>query len=623
VDLRGPQVERSATTAGDGSFRFALLQPGRYTLGARLEGLGSAEVEVPLESGMRRKADLTLARANGEKIDVISRTPLVSRYDVGATASLESEIAENLAFQTRLYSSTVRMMPGVITFPGTGAVPDEDMAPAMNGGAVSETAAFVEGVDTSITRRYGELRFAIPTSAVSETRIEGAGFGAEYGRAVSGVINTTIKTGTDAFHFEGLFVAQNTKWRAAYDELDIPRPDKPINSYEASLGGPLHRGRAWFFAAASSLSLNRLDQVPSGEVVDVSRSYEPNLLKLNFQWGARHQVALTGIDAPSDAILVPAAGPGDIYALVGSPNDQSLYTATWSFAAGDATFVEAKASSRREEVGRTDFRDHAIAPGASPDSPLANNFRYIDLADGLRYNASSTPLGTGFNKFPRDQGNVSVTSFLGSHELKFGADYQDIAFENLTQIVQEYRGRGYDVELPGGYANPSNKRVYAPSNVVTSTGEVATLFAQDRIDLGRRFTLTYGVRVDDLGIENDVGEEVASYTEPAPRLSVVYDVAADGRLLLRATAGRYFRTIALDIATREFARLSNGANEYDQFAWNPSTELYDRFQQRVTPILDAEISEFDPIYKDELTAGIDWQLHDHWVLSGRLLWHEM
>jgi hypothetical protein len=622
VDLNGPQAERSAITGEDGTYRFALLQPGRYTVGAKLEGLRSAERAVALDGGTRRGVDLVLASVTGEEITVFSEAPLVSKYDIGATSSLESDVAENLAFRSRIYSSTVRMLPGVINIPGTGAVPDEDMAPTMNGGNIAETAALIEGVDTSITRRGGELRFALPISAVNDTRIEGAGFGAEYGRAVSGVINTTIKTGTNDFHGEALYVAQNTRWRAAYEELDIPRPDHAINSYEANLGGPLYRGRAWFFASAASISLNQLDQVPTGDVVDVSREFEPKLLKVNLQPGARHQITLTGIDSPSDAIFVPGAGPGDIYALVRTPNEQSLYTGTWSFAATDRTFLEAKVSARREDVIRADLLDHPIAPGASPDSPLGNNFRYIDLADGLRYNASATPLGTGFNKFPRDQGNVSVTRFFGAHELKVGADYQDIAFDNLTQIGQEYRGRGFDGGLPGGYATPSNKRVYAPSGVVSSTGETVALFAQDRLDLGR-FTVTYGLRIDDQVVENDVGEEVVSYTEPAPRMSAVYDVGAEGRLLVRATAGRYYRTVALDIATREFARLPSGNNEYDQFAWNVATGLYDRFQQHVAPILDARISEFDPMYKDEVSAGVDWQFHDDWVFNARLLWHEM
>jgi hypothetical protein len=372
VILRGPQLELSTVTGSEGSYRFALLQAGRYTVSASLDGLGSAERTVLLKAGMRWGVDLVLASGSTDEITVVSETPLVSSYDIGVTASIESEVAENLAFRSRMYAATVRLLPGVINIPATGGVPDEDMAPAMNGGNIAEVAAFVEGVDTSITRRGGELRLALPISAVSETAIHGAGFGAEYGRAISGVINTTIKTGTDQLHGVGLYVAQNTKWRGAYEDLDIPRPDHPIHSYEASLGGPIYRGKAWFFASAASISLNQLDVVPSGEVVDVSRELEPRLLKLNVHPGARHQVSLTGIDSPSDALFVPPAPPGDVYALVRMPNEQTLYTGTWSFAATDRTFLEAKASTRREDAIRADWLDHPIVPGASPDSPLGN-----------------------------------------------------------------------------------------------------------------------------------------------------------------------------------------------------------------------------------------------------------
>jgi hypothetical protein len=621
VNLSGPQVSRTTVTDDEGSYRFALLQTGRYTIGATLEGLGSTERTIMLESGARAEVDLTLAAQTSEQITVTSEAPLVSRYEIGATASVESEVAENMAFRSRMYASTVRMLPGVISVSGSGGVADEDNAPAMNGGTISETNAFVEGVDTSMTRRGGELRFAIPTSAVSDTRAEGAGFGVEYGRATGGVINTTIKTGTNEFHGEGMYVGQNPKWKAEYDEVPIPRPDDQIDSWEANVGGPLYKNRAWFFAAGATISSNELDQVPTGDVVDISREYEPWLGKVNFQPGDKHQIAFTGIETTSNAIFVPAQNPGDIYSLVQTPNDQSLYTATWTVAATAKTFLEIKGSARREDVIRADLLDHPVS--GNPDSPTGNNFRYLDLNDNFRYNASGTPLGNGYNKLPRDQGNVSATHFMGDHELKFGVDYQDIAFDNLTDIGQEYRGRGYNPNLPGGYTQPQNKRIYTPSGNVSSTSEIGALFAQDRIDIGSRWTVTYGVRVDDQTVENDIGEEVISYTEPAPRASVVYDAGGDGRLLVRGSVGRYYRAVALDIATREFARLSSGNNEYDQFAWNAATQRYDRFQQHVAPVLDAQIPDIDPMYKDEVSAGFDWQFHDLWVFNARVMWHEM
>jgi hypothetical protein len=627
VNLSGPQVTRSTVTDDEGRYRFALLQAGRYTVGATLEGMGSVERAAELESGVRQEVDLTLSGQTAEEITVTSEVPMISKYEVGATASLENEVAESVAFRSRLYGSSVRMLPGVINVAGAAGVGDEDAAPAINGGSQGEVGAFLEGVDTSMPRRGGELRFAVPTTAVADTRLEAAGFGAEYGRATSGVINSTIKTGTNTFHGEGLYVGQNTKWRAAYEELDIPRPDDQINSYELNLGGPLVRDRAWFFAAYASLSSNELDTVPSGEVLNTSREFTPAILKLNFQPGERHQIALTGIDSPSDAIFVPVQNIGDIYGLTDSINDQTLYTGTWSFAITSATFLEVKGAQRREDTIRGVLYQREVDPNASPDSPLGNNYRYLDLQSGIRYNAAGTPLGNGFNKFPRDQANISATHFAGNHELKFGADYQDVAFDNLTDIGQEYRGRGYNVNLPGGYATPQNKRIYtpaaAPGGIVHSPSETWSGFAQDRLDVGDHWAFTFGVRVDDQTVENDIGEEVIAYTEWAPRASAVYDIHADGRLLARATAGRYYRNVGVDIATREFARLASGANEYDQYLWNSATQRYDRFQQHIAPINEAQIPDLDPMYKDEVSAGFDWQFSDNWAFNSQVVWSEM
>src|SRR5687768_53680 len=44
VNLAGPQGEKTTVTDDEGRYRFALLQAGRYTVGASLEGLGSTEL---------------------------------------------------------------------------------------------------------------------------------------------------------------------------------------------------------------------------------------------------------------------------------------------------------------------------------------------------------------------------------------------------------------------------------------------------------------------------------------------------------------------------------------------------------------------------------------------------
>ena len=60
VTLTGPQNTRTEITNAEGDYRFALLQPGSYTVNANLEGLGSAERAVALDPGQRQDVDLTL-----------------------------------------------------------------------------------------------------------------------------------------------------------------------------------------------------------------------------------------------------------------------------------------------------------------------------------------------------------------------------------------------------------------------------------------------------------------------------------------------------------------------------------------------------------------------------------
>lgn len=611
VTLTGPQNTRTVITDADGVYRFALLLAGRYTVNAELEGLGTAELATDLDPGQRRGIDLTLVSATEEEITVTGEAPLISRYETALAATIPEEVTDNVAFGTRTYNAAIRQLPSVVNRS------DADVRPSVNGGIGTEVGVYVEGVDTSMHRRGGEMRLLIPSTALTETKLESTGFGAEYGRATSGIINSTVKTGTNEFHGEALYIGQNPKWRAP-DALELERPDDQINSYETSIGGPLARNRAWFFVSYGRLSDNRIDRLTDGSIVNLSRQADPLIAKVNFQPTDNQQIAITAIDAPSDAIGL-SGNPGDQYAIMNFPLNGRVQTLNWSLGLSASNFLEFKVANREEFVGRHAAEQHPIDPNASPDDPLGNNFRYRDLATGLRHNGPAVRLAEGFNDFPRDQANVSLTSFRGRHEWKFGVDAQAIEFANLTSIITEFRGFNYDPNLPGGYARPVNKRVFDPSNVITETSDFLAVFAQDRFEVGDNWVWTLGIRGDQQTIDNDIGERVNEYTEWVPRISGVYDVKADGSILLRGTLGRYYHAIGMGIVLQEFSRQNNGENIYEQFAWNRETLRYDRFQRRVEPTFDQAIQDVDPYYKDEISFGADFQVSEKWVVKSRLI----
>ena len=122
---------------------------------------------------------------------------------------------------------------------------------------------------------------------------------------------------------------------------------------------------------------------------------------------------------------------------------------------------------------------------------------------------------------------------------------------------------------------------------------------------------------------NDIGTQVHDSTDLAPRLTVVYDVNADGKLLVRGSVGRFYQSIKLDFAFREFSALPVGNQSYDEFNWNPATELYDIFRTSRRPAFETQtLQPVDLPYKDQVAVGVDWQLAQNWVFKSSLVYHE-
>ena len=616
IQLEGPEGRRTSVTDDRGSYRFALLSPGSYRVEAAAEGLGSAAATTLIGAGRRQRIDLELSGGVQESITARPGERRTNRLQQAATSVLDGETIRSVAYATRNSAASVRQLPGVVVrF-------DADTRPSLGGGVAGEAGIFLEGVDVSANRRGGELWFFIPSTAVAEHRLETAGFGVEYGRSTSAILSTTLASGTADVEGRALYIAQSPKWRAAYRDVELPRPDDRIDSFELSVGAPLIADRAWLFAALGRTSDNRIDRMRDGSVIDTSRESDSRIAKLSAQPTGRQRLAVSAVDVPTEAVLTDS-NPGDVFALSRVPIDLRLLTATWSFGLSDEIFLEVKAATKDHREQREPLMRHPIAAGASPDDPDGNNHRYLDLQTNSRWNGVALADGEGFDDDPRDQANATLSLFRGDHELELGLDAQEVKARSSIDIGAEFRGRGFRRDRPGGFAQPILKRVYRDAGEIVSSGRTASAFVQERWTPGRRWSLVSGLRYDRQRIDNDVGERVHSSGDLAPRLAAVYDVWADGRLLARATVGRYVRAVPLDIATREFARLPNGANVFDELGWNAQSGRYDRFLRRSSPSFDTVARSIDPNIKDELSLGADWQLAHRWVATGSLIWSEL
>jgi hypothetical protein len=633
VTLVTDRGDKGAITDEAGKYIFGLLPPGQYTVRATLEGFQPTEQAIALDTGQRQAVDLRIGLGTAEEIAVVAETPLVTKYEVSAGATVDAEVARELVFTNRNYQSLITSLPGVVHSDQSTQL--AELMPSVNGNLWQENAAFVDGVDTTNTRYGGGSRIILPTSALAEVRTDASGYGAEYGRVVGGVTGIVTKSGTNNFHGDFGYIAQNQKWEAQSEAAPLPREDDIIDSYELSIGGPAVRDRFWFFLAYAENSTNQISSLAGGDIIDNSVESEAFIGKLNWNPSQRHSLVGTYIDAPSKVPFF-AVNFADINAVSNHDLGGSFTTASWSFTAANNLFLEVRGADQDSSESRHLITRTEIIPGASPDDPAGNQSAYWDTQNTFRWHSSGLPLGPGVLEFPRTQGNAAATWFLSQNELKFGVDYQDVEWESRNIVPDRYQGFGYNPNAPGGFTlaaggpNPTNptqiipaatKNVYRPITepVATSSENIAG-FVSDRIDVGEHWTFTVGARYEDQTHDNDIGEEVLSSSDITPRVAAVYDLHADGKLLFKATAGRYLTQITQEFVNAEFSTLSNGANIFDQYRYNPATRRYDIFVRTQLPASTRRVENVDPYFKDEATAGFEWQISPKWALEARGIW---
>ena len=150
----------------------------------------------------------------------------------------------------------------------------------------------------------------------------------------------------------------------------------------------------------------------------------------------------------------------------------------------------------------------------------------------------------------RQQVNATVTKFAsgfaGQHSLKFGAEFErsraknEVGYPGGGYIVASY-GVPYYAYLGGDYLQDA-------------TNNRMSLFVQDSWAIGRRLTITPGLRFDMYrGSLAVFDEDIYKATAWGPRIGFAYDMFASGRTVIRGHYGRYF-----DGAKANYYNLVNG-----------------------------------------------------------------
>ena len=184
-----------AATNLQGEYFIINIPPGSYDISASMIGYSTVTIEgTQVMVDLTAKADFFLnpESIEGEEIIVTAEKPTVRLDQTSMSAVVSSEDIENLPVTE--VGDIIELQAGIVRDPNGGF--------HVRGGRSSEVSFWVDGVAT--TDSYdGSSGLEIENAGIQEVQVISGTFNAEYGQAMSGIVNVVTKDGGE--NYEGNF----------------------------------------------------------------------------------------------------------------------------------------------------------------------------------------------------------------------------------------------------------------------------------------------------------------------------------------------------------------------------------------------------------------------------------
>ncbi len=191
--LPGANVVIEGTSLGaaanlDGEFFILRVPPNVYTVKASMMGYRTVhfrDVRVSIDKTTTLKFELPLTVLESDDVvTVIAQRPIVERDLTSTSVTVSSDMIERLPVEN--LSDVVNLQAGVVEG-------------HFRGGRSGEVAYLIDGV--SLNDVYsGGSSLDVENNAVQEVQVISGTFNAEYGQAMSGVVNIVTKEGSNHYH---------------------------------------------------------------------------------------------------------------------------------------------------------------------------------------------------------------------------------------------------------------------------------------------------------------------------------------------------------------------------------------------------------------------------------------
>lgn len=225
----------------DGEYIIVNVPSGTYNVIASYIGyVKTKTTNVRVLTGLTTNLDFNLtstAISLEEEVIVIAKTPLVKKDLTSTESRVTAEEIEEMPLQD--LNQLISLQAGVNR--------DAQGEIHIRGGRSSEVSYLINGI--SITDDYNRSQsFTVETGSIQELQVISGTFNAEYGNALSGVVNLVTKTGGSNFQsnievWTGDYVSNN---KDIFWNIDNVSPVANYN-LQGSVSGPLIKDKLTYF----------------------------------------------------------------------------------------------------------------------------------------------------------------------------------------------------------------------------------------------------------------------------------------------------------------------------------------------------------------------------------------
>lgn len=546
-------TDLGAATDEDGYYTILNIYPGQYTLFTSMVGYKEIRIKnLKVKSGFttHQNFDMITQAIEGKEVIVIGDKFEIQRDRTSTMSVVGAD--EIKALPVREISQIIDLQAGVVNG-------------HFRGGRAGEVLYMVDGI--SVSDPYnGEMAVEVENSTVQEIKVISGTFSAEYGQAMSGVVNIVTKTGAKNFKLNGDFYTGDyfSEHNSIFPDINNFAPTN-INNAEIIITGPVPiLNKSSFYLTGR--------RVFSGGYINGIRKYLPS------------DSSNTDDPNPSNWYIEES---GDNKYVPMNPSQKSTVQGKFSTKLSDRIKLSLKASYYNRKWNDynhlfkynpdgipTKYKNGYQFAVSFTHSPMSKFFYTINLTryytnyqsyvhqnlDNYVSPQLLRRLGYGFFTAGMDMNRFYRNSLVNAlkfnltaqpnrmHEVKTGFEFRHSNLWLHEYSIRLDRTTGWESEIFPEESVYNNKYRHKPFEI--------SAWIEDKVEL-QRIVLSLGLRFDyfnpDGRIPKDLRDPNGSYnenTEPfyeasvswqwSPRLGISYPITDQGAIYI--SYGHFFQT---------------------------------------------------------------------------------